>query len=431
MTRRPPEAVVLSIGEELLDGRILDRNSAWLARELGCLGVEVRRMLTVGDLPGELRRVLTELDGAVPLVVSTGGLGPTEDDRVRAEAAAHAGVGLEDVPGAVERLDALWRRQHEGAEPPPWFLDQGRVPEGATPLGNAAGTAWGFALTLPGGTLYVALPGPPTEAAAAWGEGGGRAALGDLASHPEAPVVGTFHTAGAPESVVEARVRDLMGPGNPCLGITASPSGVSLSVRARPRPEAGQSARDVLEETARLLQHRLADLLWGRDDQTLAGVVVRALAERGASVATAESCTGGRLAAAITGVPGASEVFHFGWVTYANAAKERELGVPHETLQRVGAVSREVAVAMAEGARRASGADWALSVTGIAGPSGGTPEKPVGLVYLGCAGPDGAFAVERRQWARGGRESVQLQSVRDSLDLLRRELLGLPRLPDR
>jgi PncC family amidohydrolase len=173
------------------------------------------------------------------------------------------------------------------------------------------------------------------------------------------------------------------------------------------------------------------DLLWGSGDETLAQVVVRRLAQRGETVATAESCTGGRIAAALTAVPGASAVFGAGWIAYANDAKRRDLDVAAATLERHGAVSEEVALALAEGARRRAGAVWAVSVTGVAGPDGGTPEKPVGLAWIGIAGPGVGYAVRRQQWARAGRSSVQRQCVRDALDALRRELDGLPRLAPR
>ena len=158
---------------------------------------------------------------------------------------------------------------------------------------------------------------------------------------------------------------------------------------------------------------------------------MRELSLRGQTLATAESCTGGRLASAVTSVPGASVVFRRGWVTYADEAKVEELGVSIETLKAKGAVSEETARAMAEGARAKASADWALAITGIAGPDGGSSDKPVGQIWLALAGPDGSWAVERMQWVRGGRLAIQDGSVRDCLEILRRELAGLPRLPER
>lgn len=448
MSLPTPDALVLSIGEELLDGRVLDRNAGWMAERLRLLGVQVREMRTIGDAPGALHAFLRELDGTVPLIVTSGGLGPTADDRVRLEAAAaaadEAAPGAEGpareadaarllaaLPGACEDLESLWRRQHAG-EPPSFFLDQGRVPVGGIGLPNEAGTAWGFAVRLPRGTRLICHPGPPIECQAAWFSGG-RDQVEEALGGAQELAYGLFHTTSLPESAVEARVRDLLeAGGNPRMGITAHGKQVTLSVLAR--PEVDRSAEAVLEATGDELRARLGDWLWGRDRETQAEVVVRALAAAGQTVATAESCTGGGLAAALTAVPGASRVLRYGWVCYANEAKVRELGVPAELLDRPGApgaVSPEVARALAEGARREAQADWGIGITGIAGPDGGSDDKPVGTVWFGLAGPDGTQVVLRQQWTRAGRSGVQLGSVRDALEMLRRALLGLPELPER
>lgn len=424
-------AVVLSIGEELLDGRVLDRNAGWLAAQLRLLGVQVRGMRTIGDHPRELFELLQQLDGTVELIVSSGGLGPTADDRVRAEAALACGSELEDIPGAVDALDALWRRQHE-SDAPSFFLDQGRMPQGAHALPNSAGTALGFAVNLPRGTLLLCLPGPPLECQTTWNSEGQASVAARVGLHGGL-AYRLFHTVSLPESAVEARVRDLLEQGgNPRYGITAHGKLVSISVLAR--AEAGRSAEQILDEVDADLSERLGEWLWGRDDQTQASVVVAALARAGQTIALAESCTGGGLGAALTSVPGASEVLRYGWVCYANEAKTRELGVPAEWMDgpdAPGAVSEEVARAMAEGARARAEADWGLSVTGIAGPGGGSETKPVGTVYLGLASREGSRAILRQQWTRAGRSGVQMGSVRDALELLRRELLSLPPLPER
>jgi len=429
-TGGPPRALVLSIGEELLQGRIADSNSAWLARELLALGFEVRRFLTVGDAPGDLIHTLAEADGAYAVVASTGGLGPTADDRVRAEAAVSAGVSLQAVPGAVEALESLFHSRYRQPAPDA-YVAQGLVPAGARPLANAAGTAWGFALDLPRGSSYVSLPGPPREAAAAWNEGGGRAACAERAPAQGALLYRTFHTAGQPESAVEARIRGLLADSlNPTYGITANADAVTVSVLARTEA-GGRSAAQLMAAADADLRGRLGDLLWGCDGETLADVTVRALQQAGATVACAESCSGGRIAAALTSVPGASAVFGAGWVCYANESKIRDLGVLASTLEQHGAVSGEVAVELARGARARAGAAWGVSATGVAGPDGGSAEKPVGLVWIGVAGPAGAYSVPRQQWSRAGRASIQRQTVRDALDALRRELGGLPRLASR
>lgn len=443
-----PDALVVSIGEELLDGRVLDRNAGWMAERLRLLGVQVREMRTIGDAPGALHTLVRQLDGSIPLVLCSGGLGPTADDRVRLElAAAAAGwtaPGFEgsardasaarlliDIPTAVAELEHIWAQQHEDPAPA-FFLDQGRMPRGARPLVNPAGTAWGFSVDLPRGTRVICHPGPPVECQAAW-FGGGRDQVEDLLGGAAELAYGLFHTMSMPESTVESRMRDLLeAGGNPRLGITAHGKQVTLSVLAR--PEAGRTAQQVLDDTGRILQERLGEWLWGKDRQTQAEVVVEALRAAGQTVATAESCTGGGLGAAITAVPGASEVFRYGWVCYHNEAKQRELGVPSALMDgpgAPGAVSPEVAGALAEGARRESGADWGIGITGIAGPGGGSEAKPVGMVYLGLAGPRGTAVTLRQQWTRAGRQGIQLGSVRDALEMLRRALLDLPALPER
>ncbi|MBT3340104.1 MAG: nicotinamide-nucleotide amidohydrolase family protein [Planctomycetes bacterium] len=424
-------AVLLSIGEELLDGRILDTNAVFFAQELLRAGLQVDAMHTIGDAPSVLATELKRLDGgSASVLISTGGLGPTADDRVRADFAAALGVDLEPIPGALEVLQELWSRHHQGLAPAV-FLAQGFVPVGCRPLANSRGTAWGFAGRLPQGLRFWCLPGPPHECRAVWATAGpvidgkpsdGAAALVDLAG--TAPLeLGLFHTVGRPESWVESQVADLMqSHADPRMGIVASADKVTLSVLTH-------GGRAALDEMATLLKERLGDVLWGRDEETLVSVIVNLLAARGQTVTFAESCSGGRISAALTSVPGASAVMGHGFVTYSNEAKESMLRVSHELLLTHGAVSSPVAEAMAMGAKKQAQSDWAVSVTGIAGPGGGTAEKPVGLVYIAIVGPDGRCHTARRKlWSRGGRDGIQRQTVRDALDSLRRGLLGLPPL---
>ena len=433
MIKQPLQAVVVSIGEELLQGRVLDRNARFISGELLKLGIRVLRGHTIGDQPGALSELLQHLRGNYDLVITSGGLGPTVDDRVRLECANTCGVsmvaveyGSEPPTAAVDNLAKLWRRQHQ-SDPPPAFLAQGMIPAGAQALHNRAGTAWGFSCDLGAGTRLICLPGPPVECQTTFLDGGGIKICG---SATDDTAFGVFHTAGWPESKIEMKIRDLMLGKNPQLGINASARQVSISVLARSRP--GEvTAVQLLDQTALELRTRLGDILWGRDEQSLERVVVSELMRQQLSVATAESCTGGLVAAALTSVPGASQVFGHGWTTYADQAKQSELGVDAELLQTEGAVSSSCAIAMAEGARERAGSDWAVSSTGIAGPGGGSDDKPVGLVFIGVAGPHGAFAVRRRQYARSGRKAIQQQTVRDCLDVLRRELMGLPPLPER
>jgi len=419
-----PTAYLVSIGEELLEGRITDLNANTFAQELLKRGFHVVGKATIGDAPGELTGLLHRLQDTVDVILTTGGLGPTEDDRTREEVAAALGCDLVPVPvdGAEDYLRQVYRRFRE-TEPPAFFLAQATMPAAAQPLANQVGTAWGFMADLGTRTRLYNLPGPPRECASAFFEGGGVADLeqrfGTSQSHLEHAVL---RTVGAPESLVEEPIREFLRPGqNPRIGITAGADGVSLSLLARPSDD-GRSAREVLEERIRTLEERLHPYVWGRDEQTLAEVVVQDLHRCGDTVACAESCTGGLLAGAFTDVAGSSTVFTHGWVTYANEAKVAQLGVPQDTLEAVGAVSEEVALAMADGARERSGSRWGIGITGIAGPGGGSEEKPVGTVYLALVGPGCREVRHLKQYARGGRAFVRRQTVRDALNLLRLRL---------
>jgi nicotinamide-nucleotide amidase len=422
----PSRVLVLSIGEELLQGRVVDTNAAYVAEQCLRLGLEVVAMETCGDAPGQLSQVFHRWQNQVELIISSGGLGPTEDDRVRAETAHFLAVDLVEIADAIPPLERLFQRILL-QDAPVHFLNQGRMPSGARPWPNVGGTAWAFEVALSPTCIFMSLPGPPHEVRAVWEEGGLGASLGERFGATEEMAFGTFHTVGVPEAKIELEIRQMLEPGrNPKMGITAHGKVVTLSALAK--AEAGRSAENILEETASTLASALGPLLFGRNLDTLESVVVAALQNSGQTLALAESCTGGQVAQAITAVPGASQVFTHGWVTYADAAKISQLDVSADLIQERGAVSAPVAEKMAAGARARSGADWALSITGIAGPEGGSTDKPVGLVWMALAGPDGVKSVRRQQWIRAGRAGIQQGAVRDALDLLRRELLNLPSL---
>lgn len=421
-----PTAAVISIGEELLEGRIADTNSGTFARELLLQGLHVTKMYTVGDGIGELQSLLAQLANQVDVVLTTGGLGPTADDRTRDDVAAVLGVPVIPIPvkGAIEHLAEVYKKYHDHPATEA-FLAQASMPAGAEPLENPVGSAWGFMVNLGSRTRLYCLPGPPVECLSTYRQGGASDDLQQRFNAGSSLAHGVLHTAGAPESVVEEHLRELfVDGGNPRLGITANADKVSISVLARSEIPT-EPAAHLLETTLQDLQQRLGSLWWGRDAQTMASIAVESLLKAGQTVAVAESCTGGRLAAAITGVAGASQVFSHGWVTYSNLAKQQQLAVPEELFVKHGAVSVEVAAAMAEGARRVSGSDWALAITGTAGPGGGTEEKPVGTVCLAICGPGVRYSVRRLQFARAGRDAIQRQSVRDALDMLRRGMNGL------
>ena len=409
------KAFILSTGDELVRGRTLDRNTVTIARGLSEHGVTVVGAEIVGDDAAALIAAIERAATRADVVVMSGGLGPTADDCTRAAAAAAAGCGLERREDLVSAIRARWTRR--GRQMPESNLVQADVPAGAEGLANDHGTAPGFRVRVRGAELF-ALPGPPHE-------------LGPMLERHVLPFVRmasgetgrvvrtvTVETFGERESAVGERLADLMGRGaSPRVGTTAARGTIRAVVHAE-GPAADVERR--LSETVAEIERRLGPIVFGRDGVTLAEVLVDALRRTRTTLATAESCTGGMVAAALTDRPGASEVFPGGVVTYSNAEKTRLLGVAPALLAEHGAVSEPVVRAMAEGARAAFGTDLAVALSGIAGPGGGSAEKPVGLVHL-------ALASERRTTHRrvvlpGGRELVREIATKCALDLVRRAL---------
>ena len=409
-------AEVVSIGTELLLGQIVDTDAAYLAGQLSSLGIAVYHRATVGD---NLERAIDTVRRATEradIVFLIGGLGPTMDDLTR------------DIMAAV--LDAPLRRDAAvAAHLTAWFaerkypmvdtiLRQADVPEGGRPLPNAHGIAPGLILEKGAKTL-IALPGPPNEFVPLF-EAEVYPYLRERTSGERQVIRSrTLRIVGVGESEVENRVRDLMQEGNPSVAPYAKTGEVHLRVTARAATEA--DADRVIEERARQIYDRLGASIYGEDDTTLEASVVALLTEKGRTVATAESCTGGTLAGRITNIPGSSAVFETGVVTYSNHAKVDLLKVPQALVGSAGAVSPEVAKAMAERVRELAGADYGVSVTGIAGPGGGTADKPVGLVYIGLSTGKGVVAT--KHLFNGTRADVRLRSSQAALALLRDELL--------
>ncbi len=410
-------AVVLSVGEELLAGDIRDTNREEVAAALRELGFDVRGLRTVGDGAEEIAEAVTAAAARASVVILTGGLGPTEDDRTRhglARAASDELVFDEEELGRIADLFARVGRAMSESN-----RVQAYRPSRARWIENRHGTAAGLRAEV-AGALVVALPGPPFEM---------RPMLAEVLLED---VVGRFGPGAAPprvkvrahglsESIVGERVREFMGEGaDPRVGITVS--GGILTVTATSHAADRASAERAVEAVGRTVAERLGPNVYGRGDVTLEEATVASLRRAGMTCATAESCTGGLVASLLTRVPGSSDVFLEGCVTYSNAAKSARLGVPAETIERHGAVSEEVARAMAEGIVRTSGASVGVSLTGVAGPGGGTAEKPVGLVWLGLR-VDGVTHA-RRIVLPGDRETVQLRAARAALDLVRRGASG-------
>jgi nicotinamide-nucleotide amidase len=408
---------IVTIGNEVLSGRTLDTNFAWLARALEAVSVQVAWHTTVGDdtkFIGEaLRRALERSDA----VVMTGGLGPTPDDVTRRAVATALRRPLqldEDVVAAIRE-----RARRAGRKLPASVESQALLPRGAQPWVNPVGTAPGL-LILHEDHPVILLPGVPAEMEA-------------LATEFVVPylrartgrVVETFtlRTVGAYESQLQERIGKLPAKWRgAALAYLPGYSGVDLRVTV-----AGGDAEAVhaLAERARgELEERVGSLVYATGNATMEEVVGALLLERKLRIATAESCTGGLLAKRITDVPGASRYFERGFVTYSNQAKEQQLGVSAADLETHGAVSAPVAEQMARGARRAAGAEIGVAITGIAGPEGGTAVKPVGTVFVGLSSPEGD-AMRTFRFV-GGRAVVRERSVQAALDLVRRQLQGLP-----
>jgi nicotinamide-nucleotide amidase len=412
-----PRAVVVVTGSEIVRGAIRDENSPFLAAELTALGLEPVRILTVGDRPEELERALVE-GTAADLCVVSGGLGPTHDDRTIELLARATGRDLvvdemlrSEIEGmsrsVAERLDRPFADFAEG------IVKQATLPEGAVSLG-LAGTAPAVLLEHDG-RVAVSLPGPPGELRRLWPAALAHGAVGRL-------------LARVPES--EHRVLRFFGPSESAVARTVAESGgegegVELTVCARDLEiqvdlVVGPGGRPRADRLEQALRRHFGEALVAEDERPVQELVLTACREAGLTLASAESCTGGLLGARLTSVPGSSEVYLGGVVSYADAAKRAFLGVPEEILAAHGAVSAQTAAAMAAGARRALGADVAVAVTGIAGPGGETPGKPVGLVFLHALTPSAEEALELH--LPGDRDAVRSRAVASALHLLRRLL---------
>ncbi|MEZ5989115.1 MAG: CinA family nicotinamide mononucleotide deamidase-related protein [Planctomycetota bacterium] len=406
-------ATVLSIGDEIVDGRTLDTNARWLAARLAELGFEVTAHVAEGDAVADIRSGLDYAAGRGRVVVVTGGLGPTEDDRTREAVAAWAGVGLVEHGPSWDEIQAWFARL--GRMPSEANRRQALLPEGARPLPNAVGTAPGFALAARGVEVFV-LPGVPAEMERMFED----RVRPDLAARGRPLVQRTLAFAGVAESLLGELFADHMREGRPIrVGMTAHEGLIRVTARG-----AGDGAEAAIDELFAELARKGRRWVVGEGRGGLEDFVVGRLHRHGLRLALAESCTAGLVAARVGRVPGASEVFVAGLVTYANEAKQALLGVPAEVLAEHGAVSEACARARAAGARRASGADLAAAVTGIAGPGGGSADKPVGLVHFAVDGPRGGAVLERR-YGDLGRELLRQRAATECLLLLLRALREL------
>jgi nicotinamide-nucleotide amidase len=405
-------AEIITIGTEMLLGDLVDTNTAWLSARLAALGVGVYHHTTVGDNRERIIAALGEAASRADLVITTGGLGPTSDDLTNECLSVVADREMVEYPEAREHVDEMFRKF--GRKPTLNNYKQALFPEGTKLIPNPLGTAMG-ALLEADGTLFATLPGVPSEMKRMFEE----TLEPQIRARSEGSIVSrTLWFAGIGESALAEQVQDFLDATDPTVAPLAGQGKVRLRIttRAATQSEAEEKIAPVEKE----ILSRLGDYFFGEDDETLESAVGRLLTERGATLALAESCTGGLLAKRLTDIAGSSAYFKEGLVTYSNESKERWLGVPHEMLLEHGAVSEPVARKMAEGARKLAGTDYGLSVTGIAGPDGGTKEKPVGLVFVGLSDARATFAekLDLSAWARS-RESIRERSANRAFDLLR------------
>jgi nicotinamide-nucleotide amidase len=409
-------AEILAIGTEVLLGDLVDTNTAWLSGRLAALGVSVYRHVTVGDNKQRIVAALLEAASRADLVITTGGLGPTSDDLTNECLGLAASREMVEYAEARRHVDEMFARF--GREPTSSNYKQALFPEGSRLIPNPLGTAMGARLELDG-ALVATFPGVPIEVKRMFEE----TLEPFIKPRTDGSIVSrTLWFTGIGESALAEKVQDLLDASDPTVAPLAGQGKVRLRVTAR--AASLEEAEKRIEPVAEEILNRLKKYYFGEDDETLEGVVGRLLTEKGASLALAESCTGGLLAKRLTDRAGSSAYFVEGLVTYSNEAKERLLGVPHELLVEHGAVSEPVARAMAEGVREDADTDYGLSVTGVAGPDGGMEEKPVGLVFVGLSDVSGTVAekLDLSAWRRS-REAIRERSANRAFDLLRRRIL--------
>ncbi len=408
---------LVSVGTELLLGNIVNTNASYLSEKCAMLGLNVYYQTTVGDNEERLSEVIRTALNRSDIVVLNGGLGPTEDDLTKETCAKVMGLPLVKDAHTEERLKEYYRgRKKEELPDSNW--KQALIPEGAVVFDNENGTAPGLVVEKDGKTAIL-LPGPPGE-------------LYPMVEKQLCPYLQNKNSdvilsqmikiCGYGESKVEEMILDLIDKQtNPTLATYAKLKEVHLRVTARAASE--EEAKKLLKPVVKEIKKRFGDAVYTTDEnETLQDAVVKLLKKHELTVTTAESCTGGLLAGTLVSVPGVSDVFKEGFVTYSNKAKRRHLDVSKSTLRKYGAVSAQTAKEMAKGGVFATDADVCVAITGLAGPDGATPEKPVGLVYIACYMND-KVQVEEFHF-KGNRQKIREQSVVQALDLLRRSILA-------
>lgn len=407
------KSAILSVGTELLFGQIVNTNAAFLSQQLNLLGFDVMYHYTVGDNPKRLEEMIQAAFQDCDLILTTGGLGPTQDDLTKEIVCRTMGDELKLHQPSMDRLLAYFKKQNR--EMTENNKKQAYLPSRAAVFDNDAGTAPGFALEKDG-KYMVCMPGPPREMTTMF--------QGKVLPYLEEKSEGTIYyrmlrAFGIGESMLETKLLPLInGQTDPTLATYAKEGECSLRIASKraSKEEAKQAVDDMLKQVKDIV----GAYIYSCDDEELVHVVAKKLMDRGLTISSAESCTGGMFAAAMTGISGISQVFDRSIVTYSNQAKMQELGVKEETLAAFGAVSEETAREMAEGLHKVSGSDICVSVTGIAGPDGGSPEKPVGLVFIGChyQGNTICRKVQMRNVSRNWNRNYAVLSMLDVINRL-------------
>jgi len=416
------KASIISIGNEVLSGQTVDTNTSYLSGKLLSIGIPVVSSYTTGDDIDLIVRMLNLASGDADVVLVTGGLGPTDDDLTRQAFAKFLGSELQLQSELLEKIQDIFTRRERPM--PEKNKIQAYIPAGTKAIENNLGTAPGIRADSTSspraelrGKLFFAMPGVPLEMKQMFEE----SVLAELKrfAGKGAIVVLKLKCFGGGESVIAAKLGDLMQRGrNPLINCTVQYGVIILHIIATAEDKG--KAQRMAKKDEKTLRNILGELIYGTGEQTLAEVVGAKLAQQKKTIAIAESCTGGTLAKLLTDIPGASRYFTYGWVTYSDIAKINELGIKADLIEKDGAVSYRIAEAMAQGARKRAGTDFAIGITGIAGPAGGNEQKPIGLVYIsvdsdsGCETKRFIFAYDR--------DFIRLQAAQTALNMLRLKL---------
>ena len=401
---------IISVGTELLLGNIVNTNSAFLSGELAKLGIDVYFHVTVGDNRQRLMETMGEAIERSDLIIITGGLGPTSDDITKETVAEVTGRRLIPDEAELTKLKSYFERTNR--EMTPNNIKQAYVPEGASVVGNDNGTAPGIILEH-NNTTIIMMPGPPIEMKPMFSEKI-EPYLRKKSSNSLVSITLKFFGIG--ESSLEHQLSDLIeSQSDPTIAPYAGDG--EVRVRITSRSESGEKVPESILKVVSEIEKRLGDYIYSYHDRSLQQVTAMLLLKSGKTLAVAESCTGGKLSTLLTSVSGVSKSYMGGVVSYSNGVKQSLLGVNRETLIKAGAVSRETALQMADGVRRVCGSEIGLSVTGIAGPDGGSINKPVGIVYMALSAEDGSWVWERK--FMGNRDKVQTFAAKNALNHLR------------